>query len=154
MSDDKSESKKEQVDRELIELLNELRVALPGVQFIFGFLLTVPFSQRFAEVDRDQRATYLLILIALTLSSLLLIAPASQHRILFRQQDKDDLLIRSTRYARFGLTALLCALALSLFFVLDLVYSGVLASVVGAAALLIGTWWWLVLPTLRRKAIE
>lgn len=144
------ETRKERVDRELIELLNELRVALPGVQVIFGFLLTVPFAQRFARIDGDQRSAYVLTLVLLTLASLLLIAPAAQHRVLFRQQDKEQLLQRSNRYARTGLVTLLVALALGVFFVLHVVIAGLAAVAVAGVAALPGVWWWIVLPLRHR----
>ncbi|MDQ3646348.1 MAG: DUF6328 family protein, partial [Actinomycetota bacterium] len=75
------ESKKERVDRELIELLNELRVALPGVQVLFAFLLAVPFTQRFAQVTTSQRAALFTALVATTIASILLIAPSTNHRL-------------------------------------------------------------------------
>ena len=146
-----AETRKERVDRELIELLNELRVGLPGVQVIFGFLLTVPFAQRFAGIDGDQRSAYLATLIMLTLASLLLIAPAAQHRVLFRQQDKEQLLERSNRYALAGLVVLLAALALAVFFVLHAVVRGAAAASLSAAAILPGVWWWIALPLGRRR---
>lgn len=145
------ETRKERVDRELIELLNELRVALPGVQVIFGFLLTVPFTQRFAQIDADQKTAYQVTLVLLTLASLLLIAPAAQHRVLFRQQDKEQLLGRSNRYARSGLAVLLVALCLAVFFVLHAVTSGPAAAVVAAVSTLPGVWWWIAFPLIRRR---
>ncbi len=148
------ENRKQRVNRELMELLNELRVALPGVQVIFGFLLTVPFAPRFDQIDGEQRWSYLATLTLLALSSLLLIAPAAQHRALFRQHDKEALLIRANRYSRAGLAALLPALSLGVFFVLDTVFPGLVAALVAVACLLAGGWWWLVLPQWRgdRKA--
>lgn len=80
--EDSSESAKERVDRELIEMLNELRVALPGVQVLFAFLLTVPFSQHFADTTGYQRAMYYASLVASAVATGLLIAPAAQHRVL------------------------------------------------------------------------
>lgn len=148
------ESRKERVDRELIELLNELRVALPGVQVIFGFLLTVPFAQRFPRIDGDQRLSYVLTLVLLTLASLLLIAPAAQHRLLFRQQDKEALLMRSNRYALNGLFALLAALALAVFLVLHVLYPAPPAAGIATAGLVAGLWWWVVLPLRRSRAEE
>jgi hypothetical protein len=85
---DSEESRKDRANRELIEMLNELRVALPGVQVLFAFLLTVPFSVGFSEVSDFQRRAYFVTLVASALASGLLIAPAAQHRVLFRQHDK------------------------------------------------------------------
>src|SRR3954468_1788074 len=91
------ETRKERIDRELIELLNELRVALPGVQFLFAFLLIVPFQQKADQITDFQRDVYFVALASAALATALLIAPAAQHRILFRQQDKENLLRRSNR---------------------------------------------------------
>ena len=76
-------------DRELIELLNELRVALPGVQVLFAFLLIVPFSQRFSSVTPLQRYAYFATLLCAAVSAVLLIAPSSHHRLLWRQHAKE-----------------------------------------------------------------
>src|SRR3954465_1918949 len=85
------ESRSERIDRELIELLNELRVALPGVQFLFAFLLVVPFQQKFGQTPAFQHGVYFVALAAAAVATALLIAPAAQHRILFRQHDKEKL---------------------------------------------------------------
>src|SRR4051795_12384297 len=85
----RDETRAERVDRELIELLNELRVALPGVQFLFAFLLIVPFQQTISRTTGFQRDVYFVALLAAVVATGLLIAPAAQHRILFRQRDKE-----------------------------------------------------------------
>src|SRR3954453_2473793 len=100
------ETRKERIDRELIELLNELRVALPGVQFLFAFLLVVPFQQKFGETTAFQHGVYFVALAAAALATALLIAPAAQRQTLLRQQEKENLLKRSTRSALAGLAAL------------------------------------------------
>src|SRR4051794_19108670 len=86
------EPRQERINRELIELLNELRVALPGVQFLFAFLLVVPFQQRATQMSEFQKDVYFLTLVAAVIATGLLIAPAAQHRVLFRQHDKEKLL--------------------------------------------------------------
>ena len=78
------ESGADRVDRELIELLNELRVALPGVQVLFAFLLTVPFSNGFQRLTGIQRNAYFVAFVLAALSAALLIAPSSYHRLRFR----------------------------------------------------------------------
>ena len=83
---------KEDLDRELIELLNEIRVTLPGVQVLFAFLLVAPFSQRFGDINDLQKYAYLAALTFTALGSALLIAPTPYHRIRFRDEDKDALL--------------------------------------------------------------
>src|SRR3954467_9551276 len=90
------ESRSERINRELIELLNELRVALPGVQFLFAFLLVVPFQQRGAQTTDFQKDACFVPLGAPAVATALLIAPAAQHRVLFRQHDKERLLKRSS----------------------------------------------------------
>jgi hypothetical protein len=148
------ESHKERVDRELIELLNELRVALPGVQFLFAFLLIVPFQQKVAQTTDFQRGVYFVALAAAALATALLIAPAAQHRILFRQHDKDMLLRRSNRSALAGLLALGVAICSALLLVVDILFSLTLAWVTaGALAALLG-WWWLAVPLWHRAHHE
>src|SRR5919106_6909465 len=84
-------------DRELIELLNELRVALPGIQVLFAFLLTMPFTQRFTKINASQRTTFFAAFICTAISSALLIAPTVLHRLRFRSQDKENVLVTSNR---------------------------------------------------------
>ena len=98
-ADGRDESHAERIDRELMELLNELRVALPGVQFLFAFLLVVPFQQATERATDFQRDVYFVTLVAVVVATALLIAPAAQHCSLFRQHDKEDLLRRSHRFA-------------------------------------------------------
>src|SRR3954447_5608699 len=144
------ETRKERIDRELIELLNELRVALPGVQFLFAFLLIVPFQQKSNQVTDFQRGVYYVALAAAALATALLIAPAAQHRILFRQQDKENLLRRSNRSAVAGLLALGLAICAALFLVVDVVFSRTLAGVTAGALGLLLVWWWLAVPLWQR----
>ena len=148
------ESRKERIDRELIELLNELRVALPGVQFLFAFLLIVPFQQKVAQTTDFQRGVYFVALAAAALATALMIAPAAQHRILFRQHDKEALLRRSNVSAIAGLLALGLAICSALLLVVDVLFSLTLALVTaGALAVLLG-WWWLAVPLWHRAHHE
>src|SRR4051794_39707081 len=89
------ENRSQRINRELMELLNELRVGLPGVQFLFAFLLVVPFQQRGGQTTEFQKDVYFVTLVAAAVATALLIAPAAQHRVLFRQHDKERLLRRS-----------------------------------------------------------
>jgi hypothetical protein len=148
------ESRKERIDRELIELLNELRVALPGVQFLFAFLLVVPFQQRGSQISDLQRGAYFVALAAAALATALLIAPAAQHRILFRQHDKENLLRRSNRSARFGLFALGVAICSALLLVVDALFSTTLAWATAAALAVLLAWWWLAVPLWMRAHHE
>src|SRR4051794_8476144 len=140
------ETRHERIDRELIELLNELRVALPGVQFLFAFLLVVPFQQKGSQVTDFQRGVYFVALAAAALATALLIAPAAQHRIQFRQQDKETLLRRSNRSAIAGLFALGLAICSALLLVVDVLFSVTLAWITAVALAALLTWWWLAVP--------
>jgi len=144
------ETRKERVDRELIELLNELRVALPGVQFLFAFLLVVPFQQKFGQTTHFQHGVYFVALAAAALATALLIAPAAQHRILFRQHDKELLLKRSNRSALAGLLALGVAICSALLLVVDALFSLTLAWVTAGALAAVLGWWWLAVPVWQR----
>ena len=96
------ETPKQRHDRELIELLNELRVALPGVQVLFAFLLAVPFSRGYAQVTKFEKVAFFVALIATALSSALLIAAPSFHRLRFRVEDKGNIVILGNRLAIAG----------------------------------------------------
>jgi hypothetical protein len=148
--DSSQESRKERIDRELMELLNELRVALPGVQFLFAFLLVVPFQQRGAELTDFQRDVYFVTLLAAAVATGLLIAPAAQHRVLFRQQDKEALLRRSNRSATLGLTVLAVAIVSAVLLVTDVVFDLTVAWSTAAVVGALLAWWWLAVPFWKR----
>jgi hypothetical protein len=142
---ERGESEKERIDRELIELLNELRVALPGVQVLFAFLLVLPFQQRWTIVNDIEKAAYLVAFASTAIASILLIAPSPYHRLRFRDQDKFDLLRFGNRMLLsatvFLAIAITCAAYLITTVVTDAVPAGVVAAV---AALLIVTFWYIV----------
>ena len=152
--DSSHESRKERIDRELMELLNELRVALPGVQFLFAFLLVVPFQQRGAELTDFQRDVYFVTLLAAAVATGLLIAPAAQHRVLFRQQDKEALLRRSNRSATLGLAVLAVAIVSAVLLVTDVVFGLTLAWFTAAVVGALLAWWWLAVPFWKRARNE
>jgi hypothetical protein len=145
------ETHKERVDRELIELLNELRVALPGVQILFAFLLIVPFQQSIAQATEFQRDVYFLTLVAVCVATGLLIAPAAQHRVLFRQQDKEALLHRSSRSAYAGLIALAVAIVSAVLLVTDVLFSRTHAWVTAGVVAALLAWWWIAVPFWHRS---
>jgi Family of unknown function (DUF6328) len=144
------ESKQERINRELIELLNELRVALPGVQFLFAFLLVVPFQQRVQQTTDFQKDVYFLTLVAAVVATGLLIAPASQHRILFRKHDKEALLKRSSRSAVAGTFVLAVAITGAVLLVVDMLFSRTQAVVTSALVGVLLAWWWFVTPLVQR----
>ena len=135
-------------DRELIELLNELRVALPGVQVMFAFLLMVPFSQGWPQTSSTQRGVYFASFILATIATVFLIAPTTYHRIRFRDRDKEHLLKLSNRFAIVGTIGLSSAMSCVVFFVTDYIFPNITAI---ATALVAGlfAWFWFGLPLLR-----
>lgn len=142
--DDKQLRKKR--DQELIELLNELRVALPGVQVLFAFLLVAPFSARWDEVGDDQRAAYMIALLATVLGTVLLIAPSAYHRLRWREKNKERMLRTSNRLANAGIGCVASAMTASVYLVAAEVMSGpwdVLATAATGVCFALG---WYVLP--------
>jgi hypothetical protein len=139
----------DRLDRELIELLNELRVALPGVQVLFAFLLTLPFTNRFERVSGAERAVYFIALLATTLASALMIAPSAFHRIRFRSRDKEALIVTSNRLLLVGLGSLAIAVVCSVFVIADLLYGTAAGVVTAAATALVFGWFWYGLPLSR-----
>jgi hypothetical protein len=134
-------------DRELIELLNELRVALPGVQVLFAFLLAVPFAQRFADVTDLQRDVYTAALLCTVAGSVFLIAPTTFHRIRFRDYDKEFLLRLGNAFTITGMVFLALAMTVSVFLVTDVLYESAVALILSllTAALFAGVWFLLPL---------
>jgi hypothetical protein len=136
------ETKEERLDRELEELLQELRLALPGVQILFAFLLVVPFNNRFERTDSLQRDVWFAALLLSLAAVACFIAPTAYHRIRFRDYDKERLVKTGTRLALAGLAFLATALSASAFFVTGLVFGDETAAVVTAiAAGMIGGLW-------------
>jgi predicted neutral ceramidase superfamily lipid hydrolase len=140
------ETKQQRVNRELIELLNELRVVLPGVQVLFAFLLTVPFTQRFPNLTQDQRRVYFLAVVATFVSSILLIAPAAHHRLLFRQGSKERVLKTANVLVVAGTAALAVGMSLSLYLIADVLYPGTAAGIASAVAALATAFLWFGVP--------
>jgi hypothetical protein len=144
------ESHDERVNRELIELLNELRVALPGVQVLFAFLLAVPFTDRFGQVTDLQQDAYMTALLCTVAGSVFLIAPTAFHRIRFRDRDKESLLVISNRLAIIGTVLLAVAMTSSVFLVTDLLFKGTTTAIItGLVAGLFGLVWF-ALPLFRK----
>jgi uncharacterized membrane protein len=146
----RGEDEKERVDRELIELLNELRVALPGVQVLFAFLLTVPFSQGFSKVTTFQRDVYFAAFLATALATALMIAPTTYHRIHFRAHNKERLLLTSNKLSLVGSVFLAIAIGTAVFFVTDVLFKVATASIVTGLISAWFGWFWYGLPLLRR----
>ena len=145
------ESEHERVDRNLQELLGELRVALPGVQVLFAFLLVVPFNQRFVEVTSFQEKVYFVTLLCTAAASACLIAPSVHHRIAFRRQDKEHIVLVANRLAIVGLSFLAVAMTGVILLVTDVLFgAGTTAAATAAVAVVFGFLWY-ALP-IRRLA--
>jgi hypothetical protein len=147
-----NESEKERIDRELIELLNELRVALPGVQVLFAFLLTVPFAQGFVQATAFQRDLFFGVLAVTAISAALLIAPSAWHRIQFRQHDKEELLLVSNWLSLAGLFFLAAAMVGAVILIANYVFGDTLTVVAGICATAVFGFFWAALPLARRRA--
>jgi predicted neutral ceramidase superfamily lipid hydrolase len=147
----KSETKAERIDRELIELLNELRVALPGVQVLFAFLLTVPFSQRFTAIDSTQKTAFYLAFLCTAIASVLFIAPTVIHRLRFREKDKENVLRRSHQLTIAGSIFLIAAITIVVFFITDVLYGAPLSIIVTAFIGGLGAIIWYAMPLSRRS---
>jgi hypothetical protein len=148
------ESEKERVDRELIELLNELRVALPGVQVLFAFLLILPFQGAFASTSNLDRAIYTVALLFSALAAGLLIAPSAYHRLNFRRDVKQEMLFDSNKLIVAGLLCTAIGVACSVFLVVDIVHGGTAAGLATLATLVVYAILWLILPLARRGEPE
>jgi len=141
----------ERWDRNLIELLQEVRVIQTGVQVLFAFLLTAPLAARFPELTDFQRYDYFATLLATGAAAVLLMAPTAYHRILFRRGDKRFLVEVANRFTLAGMAFVAISMVGALLFVTDLMFDGAAVIVTGffaAVACLLG---WCVLP-LRRRA--
>jgi hypothetical protein len=146
----RDETPEERADRNLSELLQELRVALPGVQILFAFLLTVPFSQGFTRLDDFQRDLYFGVLMSTAVSTALLIAPSANHRLLFRMRDKENLVRVSNRLAIAGLLVLSLSLSGAILMVADVLFKSPAPALFTAGFGLILAVLWIVLPVIRR----
>jgi uncharacterized protein DUF6328 len=149
----RNESQAERADRNLSELLQELRVALPGVQILFAFLLTVPFSNGFPRLDGFQRDLYFGVLCATAVATALLIAPSANHRLLFRMRDKENLVRVSNRLAIAGLLVLAISLTGAILLVSDVLFKSPAPAIFTAGIGLILTVLWIVMPVIRRVRI-
>jgi archaellum biogenesis protein FlaJ (TadC family) len=149
-ADERDEDRHERVNRELIEMLNELRVALPGVQILFAFMLVLPFSRGFPQVTSTERWVYLAALLAAALGAALLIAPSSYHRLRFRQRDKEHMLFAANRMAIAGMALVAVAMALVVWLITDVIFGTLAASITGVFVGGWFAWFWYGLPLTRR----
>lgn len=154
LDDGRDETLDERMDRNWNELLQELRVTQTGATLLTGFLMTIPFQQRFTELDGYQRGLYLVLVVLTVLATALILAPVSLHRELFRRRLKPQLVSAGNLFARLGLVVLALALVGVVSLLFDVVVSRQAGQVVGAtsAAVLVLVWW--VLPRIVAGAAQ
>jgi hypothetical protein len=150
----REETEGERLDRNLGELLQELRVALPGVQVLFAFLLAVPFQQNFTKITAFQEKTYFATLLLTALSAVLLISPSAYHRLTFRMQQKEHLVFLANRFTIAGLGALALAMTGAIVLITDVLYGTAATAITGALAFLTFVMFWYALPLRRRYSSE
>jgi Family of unknown function (DUF6328) len=151
-ADGRGEGPLQRADRNMIELLQELRVAQTGVQILFAFLLTLSFTERFASVDEVQRWTYVVTLLLSVLTAGLFVAPAAVHRVTFRRGVKPETVQLGHRLFTLGLGALALTLTGSVLLVLDVAVglSFAISSAAAVTVVLCVLWFVLPIPLLRR----
>ena len=134
----------------MLELLNEVRVAMPGVQVLFGFLLAVPFQQRFAMTTAFQRDVYFATLLCSAATTAFLVMPVAYHRIMFRRRDKPRIVMQGARSIVVGLVFLALAMTGAVMLVTDVIFGALMTALAtGAVGLLFG-WLWFGYASMRR----
>lgn len=150
---DRNETFTERMDRNWNELLQELRVTQTGTQILTGFLFTIPFQQRFADLDAYQKDLYLVLVVLAVLATALIVAPVSLHRVLFRRGLKPQLVAAADVFARAGLVVLALVLSGGAMLLFDVVSTREVGWVVGGVSLAVLTAaWWLVPRLIARSA--
>jgi hypothetical protein len=145
------ESEAERDDRNLAELLQELRVAGLGVQVLFGFLLSLPFTTRFTKLNLAQREIYLTSLVLAAVSTALLVGPVAYHRLVFRRHQKEHLVRAASKMAILGLAAVGIAVSGAVLLVASFVTSGVAAAIISVIVVVTFGGLWFVFPLVRRR---
>jgi Family of unknown function (DUF6328) len=140
------ESKGERLDRELNELLQELRVVLPGVQVLLAFLLTAPFQQRFAQLPGTLRNAFFASIACATVATALLIAPSAHHRLRWREREKERLLRIANREAIWGTVFLAAAIVLALYVITNVLYATWIALLTAVLTVAVFAALWYALP--------
>lgn len=146
----RDETEDQRLDRNLGELLQELRVALPGVQVLFAFLLAVPFQQNFTKITSFEKDVYFATLLCTAISAALLIAPSAYHRLTFHFQQKRRLVFLANRFAIAGLGFLALAMTGAIMLITDVLFGAAMTAVTSAAAFSMFLVLWYLLPLRRR----
>jgi uncharacterized protein DUF6328 len=149
-TDRPGETEAERDDRNLIELLQELRVAGLGVQVLFGFLLSLPFTTGFVQLNHAQRGLYVASLLLAAISTALLLAPVAYHRLVFRQRRKEQLVKDANILAILGLGAVGLAVSASVLLVVSYVEPGFIVAIITIFTVCLFAVLWFVLPVVRR----
>jgi cation transport ATPase len=149
--DPRDESEEERNDRNLAELLQELRVAGLGVQVLFGFLLSLPFTNQFSKLGSGERNLYLATLVLATVATALLLGPVAYHRLVFRQRQKERLIRAANVMAIAGLAAVGLAVSAAVLLVTGFVASGLPAVLITALVVLMFGLTWFAFPLIRRR---
>jgi uncharacterized protein DUF6328 len=154
MQVERDETEAERIDRNFTELLGELRIALPGVQVLFAFLLTVPFAQGFASLTGFEKSLYLVVLLLTALASALLMAPTAYHRVLFRRGYKPQILFFANRSAMAGLAILALAMTGAIFLITHVIFGEGAAIAVTIPSGFVFALLWYLLPLARGHGSE
>jgi hypothetical protein len=152
LAESRGETLDQVYDRNVNELLQELRVAFTGVQILFAFLLGLAFTQRFAELDAFDLAVYTVALLSTALATMVLIAPVSFHRIVFRRRQKAALVVVADRFLMVGLALLVPAICSAVLLILDVVLGRWQAIVASSFTALVGLLTWYALPLAIRSS--
>jgi hypothetical protein len=152
--DARDETQEQRDDRNLIELLQELRVAGLGVQVLFGFLLALPFSSRFAQLGNAQRGLYVAILVLSALATALLLGPVAYHRLVFRLGQKEQLVRAANVMAISGLVGVALAVSATVLLVVSFVDKGLPAALIGTLTACVFAGLWFAFPLVRRQRVQ
>jgi membrane-associated HD superfamily phosphohydrolase len=150
----RDETEEERLDRNLAELLQELRVALPGVQVLFAFLLAVPFQQGFEKITPFQKGAYFGTLVCTAISAVMLISPTAYHRLTFRYQQKRRLVYYSNRLSIIGLVFLALAMTGAIMLITDVLFGSTATILMAVTTVLVIGFFWFGLPLRRRLSLE
>jgi cytochrome bd-type quinol oxidase subunit 2 len=149
--DPRDESRAERDDRNLAELLQELRVAGLGVQVLFGFLLALPFSHGFPHLSQGQRQLYIATLVLAAVATALLLGPVAYHRLVFRQRQKESLVRTANIMAILGLVTVGLAVSAAILLVTGYVDHGLPSVVITVLTVCMFAGLWFALPLTRRE---
>ncbi len=152
--DGRDETELERDDRNLVELLQEVRVVQTGVQILFGFLLTIAFQPKFEKLSSFQKADYLGTLVAAATTLIMLTAPISWHRILFRRGDKEHLVEIANRFTVVGLASMGLTMVGVVMLLSDVAFPSWLTALITAVAVLACSVLWYAMPLARRRALR